>query len=104
LIIHAVIAGGDMCAQCIIGLHTILTTLPASVRVVVWLNEHSGPVEYDGMTFEEMKIYRDNLHRIVGIVRLPGLSPLFLKDFNDRQRRRFIYQEAIESPDFHIMN
>jgi len=104
LIIHAVIAGGDMCAQCIIGLHTILTTLPASVRAVVWLNEHSGPVEYDGMTFEEMKIYRDNAQRIAGIVRLPRLSPLFLQDFNDMLRRRFTYAEAIESPDFRIMN
>jgi hypothetical protein len=104
MVIHAVIAGGDMCAQCILGLNTILTTLPESVRAVVWLNEHSGPIEYDGMGFEDMRIYLDNRHRILGPVRLPRLSPLFLQDFNDMLRKRLTYQEAIDSPEFHLMN
>jgi hypothetical protein len=104
LVIHAVIAGGDMAAQCVLGLHTLLTSFPASVPVVIWLNEHSGPVEIDGSSFEEMKIYRDNAKRIAGLVRLPRLSALFLQDFNEMIRQRLTYEEAIASPAFHIMN
>ena len=104
LVVHAVIAGGDMAAQCILGLNTILTSFPAAVRVVLWLNEHSGPVEVGGMGLEEMKIYRDNVARIAGVVRMPALSSMFLRDFNEMLRRRLTYAEAIDSPDFHIMN
>jgi hypothetical protein len=104
LIIHAVIAGADMTPQCILGLDTILTAFPASVPVVVWLNEHHGPIEIDGLGFKDMKIYRDNAARFSGLVRLPRLSPLFLQDFNEMLRRRLTYAEAINSPDFHIMN
>jgi hypothetical protein len=104
LVIHTVIAGGDMCAQCLIGLNTILTTLPDAVRLVVWLNEHSGPVEYNDKRFEDMSVYLDNRHRIAGLVRLPRLSPLFLQDFKAMLKQRLTYQEAIDSPAFHIMN
>jgi hypothetical protein len=74
------------------------------VRLVVWPNEHSGPVEIDGLTFEEMTIYRDSRDRIAGLIRLPRLAPLFLQDFNDMIRRRLTYEEAVGSPEFHIMN
>lgn len=104
LVVHAVIAGGDMMSQCILGLHTILTSFPASVRVVAWLNEHSGATEIDGMGFQEMKIYRDNGPRFAGLVTMPALKPLFLQDFNEMLRRRLTYDEAISSPDFFIMN
>jgi hypothetical protein len=104
LVVHAVIAGGDMFAQCLFGLNTILTTLPDTVHVVVWLNEHSGPVEYDGKRFEDMSVYLDNRGRIVGLVRMPRLSPLFLADFNTMSKQRLTYAEAIDSPAFHIMN
>ncbi|MDQ2764784.1 MAG: hypothetical protein M3Y22_15310 [Pseudomonadota bacterium] len=104
LLVHAVIAGGDMMSQCILGLNTILTSFPASVQVVVWLNEHSGPTEIDGMRFQDMKIYRDNATRFAGLVNMPALKPLFLQDFNEMLRRRLTYAEAINSPDFYIMN
>jgi hypothetical protein len=104
LVIHAVVAGGDMASQCILGLNTLLTSFPPAVRVVVWLNEHHGPVEIDGMGFQEMKIYRDNVMRFAGLVRLPRLSPLFLQDFAEMLRRRLTYAEAIGAPSFHIMN
>lgn len=104
LLIHAVIGGGDMTEQCILGLHSLISAFPASVSFVVWLNEHSGPVEIAGMGFEEMTIYRDNILRIAGLVRLRRLSDLFLRDFNEMLRRRMTYAEAIDHPDFHIMN
>jgi hypothetical protein len=103
LVVHAVIAGGDMASQCVQGLHTLLTSFPASVPVVVWLNEHTGPINPD-VDFEEMKIYRDNAKRIAGLVRLPRLSSLFLQDFNEMIRQRLTYEEALTSPAFHVMN
>ena len=104
LIIHAVIAGGDMAPQCVLGLHTLMTSFPASVRIVVWLNQHHGPIEVEGMCFQDMKIYRDNATRFAGLVHLPRQSALFLQDFSAMLRRRLTYEEAIASPDFHIMN
>ena len=104
LIVHAVIAGGDMTSQCILGLHTLMSSFPASVPIVVWLNEHAGPIEIGGLGFQEMKIYRDNQTRFAGLVHLPRQSALFLKDFTEMLRRRLTYDEAIDSPDFHIMN
>jgi hypothetical protein len=104
LILHAVIAGGDMAAQCVLGLHTLLSSFPETVRFVIWLNEHSGPVEIDGQSFEKMKIYLDNAKRIAGLVRLPRLSSLFLQDFNEMIRQRLTYEEALTSPAFHVMN
>lgn len=104
LVIHAVIAGGGMAPQCVIGLHTLLSSFPETAPVVIWLNEHSGPVEIDGSSFEEMKIYQDNAKRIAGLVRLPRLSPLFLQDFNEMIRQRLTYEETLASPAFHIIN
>jgi hypothetical protein len=51
-----------------------------------------------------MKIYRDNAKRITGLVHLPHLSSLFLQDFNEMIRQRLTFQEAIDSPAFHVMN
>jgi hypothetical protein len=104
LIIHAVVAGGDMTLQCIAGLDVILSSFPPSVKVVVWLNEHTGPVELNGKSFEDMRGYTENIHRIAGLVRLRRQPSLFLQDFNEMLRRRLTYAEAIDSPDFFIMN
>lgn len=104
LIVHAVVAGGDMALQCIVGLDMVLQAFPPSVKVVIWLNEHTGPVEVNGKAFEDMKGYTDNIHRIAGLVRLRRQPSLFLQDFNEMLRRRLTYAEAIESPDFFIMN
>jgi hypothetical protein len=70
LLVHAVVAGGDMALKCPAGLDTVLSAFPPSVKVVIWLNEHSGPVEVDGKVFEDWKGYTDNIRRIPGLVRL----------------------------------
>lgn len=106
LVIHVVIAGGDMTAQCILGLNTLLEAFGggSGVRFVGWLNEHPGPIRLLKTSFEGMKIYQDNIGRFLGLVRLPRLSPLFLADYNKMLTARLSYAEALGSPEFGIMN
>jgi len=55
VVVHSVIAGGLAQDNTVSDFLNLTSQLPEGVQVVVWLNEHFGPIETNGKTFEEMK-------------------------------------------------
>jgi len=103
LVVHAVLGGGSMSEQCLVGLGTLLDAFK-DVRFVIWLNEYQKPFVVDGMRLEEMVGFKDNVTRIAGVVRLPSLSAHFLADFDRMREDRLTFDEALGSPKFLLMN
>jgi hypothetical protein len=64
LVVHAILVGSGGAMETAKGLDTILTQFPASVRVVVWINEFFGPVAIDGTPVEDSKFFDDNRDRL----------------------------------------
>jgi len=71
---------------------------------VVWLNPYWGKVESKGLSFEEMKIYKNNADRVLKIIEIPILTPeTFGRDFSDMLKARRTFDEAIADDTLKIM-
>lgn len=104
LVIHAIIAGGSSMAPTILGLDTVFRSFPPPARVVVWLNAYLGDLEVEGQKFHTMPIYTDNTKRISGVVQLPELATFgFRPNVQEMLMRHLTFQEAIDSPDFMLL-
>ena len=105
VIVHSVIAGGLAQDNTVSDFVTPTSQLPVGVQVVVWLNEHFGPIESEGKFFEEMRAYLDNKHRVTGIVRLPKRTDnTYGKDIATMLKRRLTFDEALKSDTFQLMS
>lgn len=105
VVIHSVIAGGLAQDNTVSDFVNLASQLPEGVQVVVWLNEHFGPIEANGKTFEEMKAYQENKERVSAIVRLPKRTEnTYGKDLAAMLKKRYTFQEALSSDVFRIMS
>lgn len=75
LVVHVVLAGGPNMHDTMKGFVSILDNYPASVALVVWINEFFGPVEIEGKPVESLPIFETNKDRIIGTVYLRRLDP-----------------------------
>ena len=104
LVIHSVIAGGQEMLQTGKGFDSIANQFPASADIVLWLNEHHGPIGNAGAEFETTPLYHAHKNRLLGIVRLPRLhQPTFGANVADMLARSLTFTEADASPDFFIV-
>lgn len=102
--IHTVITGGQAMLDTLSGLNSLCQQMPKEARIIVWLNEFWGPIESDGKTFEQMKVYLNNKDRISGIITLhKQSSDTFGKDMELMLEKRLTFAEAINSENFNIM-
>ena len=105
VVIHSVIAGGLAQDNTVSDFVNLTAQLPQSVQVVVWLNEHFGPIEANGKTFEEMKAYLDNKSRVTAIIRLPKRTEnTYGKDLAAMLKKRLTFKEALASESFRVMS
>ncbi len=103
-VVHTVVTGGPGMLDTMKGLASILEDFPASVRVVVWLNEYFGPiVNANGRPFEELPAYTDNRDRIFAIVRLSALSEEATFDLRDMLSRRLTFAQALAPDNINIL-
>ena len=56
------------------GFAQLVTQDPDECQFVVWLNPYWGPVESEGKTFEQMKVYQANKNRVSAIIHIPALK------------------------------
>lgn len=104
VMIHTVIAGGQAMLDTLQGFVELATKLPTSLSMVLWLNNYFGPIESDGITFENMRVYQENKERIHAIVHLPKQSSdTFGQDISLMLDKRLTFHEAIQSPLFSVM-
>jgi hypothetical protein len=105
VVVHSVIAGGLAQDNTVSDFAALTSQLPEGVEVVVWLNEYLGPIEANGKTFEEMKAYLDNKHRVVAIIRLPKRNEnTYGKDVDTMLKRHLTFEEALQSDVFYMMS
>lgn len=104
VVIHSVIAGGLAQDNTVSDFVNLTCQLPEGVQVVVWLNEHFGPIEANGKTFEEMKAYLDNKERVSAIIRLPKRTEnTYGQDLATMLKKRLTFKEALASDVFRVM-
>ena len=101
--IHIPISGGEMLTDTLLGFKTIAETA-TDRNLVVWINEYFGPVRRDGKTFDQMQVYRDHQEKVLASVGLPHLSPdTFGENVRRMRERKLTFEEAIVSPEFHLV-
>lgn len=98
ILAHVALTGGASKLDTLSGLRSVLTTYPASVRVVVWVNEFFGP--FGEKPFAETVAYSENKDRIAGVVTLGKLDPE-LAGWNVARmlEERQTFAEAIDAAD-----
>lgn len=104
IVVHSVITGGQALADTITGFAHLANQLPEEVSFVIWLNPYWGKIEHSGKSFEQMKVYKDNKHRISALINIPDLKEeTFGKDLADMLQQKITFNEAINSPERNIM-
>lgn len=105
VIVHAIIAGGATIRETLSDFDDLASQLPPDVDLVVWKNEHFGPiVSPDGKLFEDMQIYHKHRGRIHAIIHLPQrTTSTFGADIAQMMKLRQTFEEAIADPDTKLM-
>ena len=104
VVVHAIIVGGSTLKETLNDLYELARQLPPEVDIVVWLNEHFGLIKQGDKTFTEMEVFKQNRHRIRGMVHLPlRTAATFGEDIKEMMARHLTFEEAVASPDFTLM-
>lgn len=105
VVIHPVITGGQALIDTLFGFDSLASQFPDSAEIVVWLNQYFGPIEKEGKSFEEMKVYQDHKARVKGVVTIYGNNrATFGADMQEMLESRMIFQQALESKHFKLMS
>lgn len=101
VIIHTVITGGQAMKDTLHGLAALANNM--NVALVVWINSYFGDVISNGKTFEKMKVYQNNKHKILAILNIAKMSPLFEGDFEKMLERHLTFSQAEQDETFGLM-
>lgn len=100
VVVNTIIAGGADADETIKGVMGILGS--TRVPIVLWLNEHIGPLLVQGRKIVNATFLREQEARILGTVVLhKKTAATFGKDVEDMLRRRLTFAEALDA--FEIM-
>ena len=70
------------------------------VPLILWLNEHLGPLELQGRPIVEASFLHEARNRMLGTILLPARTKAtFGKDTEEMLRQRLTFAEAIEQFD-----
>lgn len=105
VIVHAIIAGGASLIETLSDFDDLARQLPEDVVLIVWKNEHFGPIAApDGKSFEEMKVYCEHRGRLHAILHLPQRTrATFGADIALMMKKRQTFNEAIADPERRLM-
>jgi CobQ/CobB/MinD/ParA nucleotide binding domain len=104
LVIHTVVTGGQALLDTTSGFSHVVSQFSDDAAFVVWLNSYWGPVELEGKSFEQMKVYITHRARVSGIVRIPSLkAETYGRDLSDMLQSRLTFEEALSMPSLTIM-
>jgi hypothetical protein len=102
--IHVPIAVRDV-VDTLDGFVELVDSSPVSTKIIIWINEHSGgPFILDGNGLEDLDVYKHRKDRVLGIVRLQTISPLYEKDLGKLITKRQTFLEAANDPSHFLMN
>ncbi|WP_432737286.1 P-loop NTPase [Maridesulfovibrio sp. FT414] len=94
--LHTVITGGQALPDTLSGLNSLLKAF--NVPIYIWLNGYFGQINTNGKNFEEFKVYRENIHRLAALIRIPmKKKETFGRDLETLLTEKMSFQEAQES-------
>jgi CobQ/CobB/MinD/ParA nucleotide binding domain len=100
---HAVIVGGESMVDTSAALDSMLKQFPTCVSVFCWLNPFFGPLESNGVAFEQTPWWAKRSSLVSGIVRLPVLDRAIMPAWRKMHGGRKTFSEAADSPDFNAV-
>ena len=104
LVLHTVVTGGQALLDTVNGFGQLAGQFPAEASFVVWLNPYWGPIEHQGLPFEETRTYIDRRSRVSAIVHMPTLrEETFGRDLSDMLQARMTFDEALAAASLTIM-
>lgn len=105
--IHCVLTGGQAKTDTYNGFAELLSKVNKYAKVVVWENEFWGPVEYEGRSITETKLYKeaDKAGKIAGIVKIidRSNSDAFVEDFAKMTSNHMTIKDVMDSGDFNFL-
>ncbi len=94
VVVQTVIAGGPDAEETIKGTMALLAA--TDVPLILWLNEHLGPLEIQGQPITQARFLHEARERILGTILLPARTKAtFGKDIEEMLRQRLTFGEAI---------
>lgn len=94
VVVQTVIAGGPDAEETIKGTMALLAA--TDVPLILWLNEHLGPLEIQGRPIAQATFLHEARDRILGTLLLPARTKAtFGKDIEEVLRQRLTFGEAI---------
>jgi hypothetical protein len=105
MVVHTIIAGGQELVQTGRGFDSVASQFPANVDIVLWLNEHHGPVDgSDSALFEQTPLYQKHRSRILAVIRLVRHHPAtFGANLSDMLKHGLTFTEADQSGAFFVI-
>ena len=94
VVVQTVIAAGPDAEETVKATMALLAA--TDVSIILWLNEHLGPLELQGRPIADASFLHDARDRLVGTVLLPARTKAtFGKDTEEMLRQRLTFAEAI---------
>lgn len=101
VIVHTIITGGQAMMDTLHGFSALAQHM--DVSIVVWRNEYFGEVKAKGKHFEEMKVYENHKDKVIAIININKMSPLFEQDFQRMIENHLTFSQTLEDSSFNVM-
>ena len=107
LVAHLILTGGATFKETSANLEAMAAQSPATVEIVVWINDHFGPVVPPGRRFEELEVYKASAGRIAYGIHLADHTfsepATFGIDVKQMMSKGLTFAEVRQSPEFTLM-
>jgi hypothetical protein len=95
---HSVVMGGGSLNHCLSGLAALANGFPEA-PIIVWLNPHEAPVSVNGLSFEEFKVYQENVAHFQAVLQIPAANKDTLgKDLRELFGNSITFAHALADP------
>lgn len=99
--VHTIVGGGDTLVDTANGFKSIANGVDS--KIVLWLNEHFGPMEIDGKAFTDTKVFKEYQDKLHGVIMLHSRNPAtYGADLKMMNTNRLTIAEALMHPDFKL--
>ena len=102
LYIHTVLQGGEAQQECLNGFRQV-AEMAEPGSIIVWENRILGPIEYQGKTFQDMKVYQNNAATVLGAIQLPVNEYFISNDLKTLTTESLTLDEGQKSSLFNIV-
>ena len=107
LTLHILVKSGAEQDDTIVSLDDIMKAFgDTAAKIIVWLNEYYGKIEYEGKAFEDMKVFKNHKGHIDGIIKIqpPKVADTYGVDLARMLKEKLTFDEVAASDDWFWLN